>query len=130
MQIQTDTRPHTTFASAIQPSSFASVRIIEVELSQALPDLSASNNQAGQTYHKVMCVVRLHAQPLGVVHLALRDDGTLSAHDLALGIWQELSEPINTHLQQDSLPVVTSLEERGLSNHMPPRCIEEQERFL
>src|SRR5579859_1033735 len=88
----------------ISPSekSISPIRIIEIELSQPLSDLPALNDPAGQIYHKALCLVRLHSQPLGMVELAL-DNGMLSAQTLAHSIWQALEEQVNTHLLQDGL---------------------------
>jgi GT2 family glycosyltransferase len=116
-------------ADTAQPFDFTPIRIIEVELSQALSALPALKDLAGQFYRKALCLVRLHSQPLGMVELAL-DNGILSAQALANSIWQTLGEQVNTHLLQDGLAPMSGLGEQGISTSVTPACHEERERFL
>ena len=76
---------HKTTTDTTQACDFTPTRIIEVELSQPLSARPVLNNATGLCYRKALIVVRLHAQPLGLVELAL-DNGTLSAWALAHGI--------------------------------------------
>src|SRR5689334_11406425 len=103
-----------TSANITQYFDFTPTRILEIELSQPLLDLSALKDSAGQLYHKALCLVRLHSQPLGRVELALNQNGTLSTQTLAHCIWQTLGEQINAHLLQDGLPAISQLEEQGI----------------
>ncbi len=109
--------------------SFVPIRIMEVELRQPLSNVSTFDEKTGHHYHRALCVVRLHSQPLGIVELELGEEG-LSADECARCIWHTLAVQIIDHLQQDGLPVVTELREAGLSCLRTPSCIEERERFM
>ncbi len=112
-----------------QASDFEPMRIIEVELGQPLPDVSACDENTDRYYRRALCLVRLHTQPLGLVTLQLDEHG-VSAEEYAANIWQALSEKINAHLRQDGLPEVTGLSALGLSNSSIPACLEERARFV
>jgi len=108
---------------------FTAVRLLEVELTRTLPVLTETTDLAGQPYHRAQCLVRLHAQPLGLVEVPL-ESGQLSATALAAHIWQTLGAQINSHLREDGLEPVTTLTELGLPEGIAPRCIADRERFL
>jgi GT2 family glycosyltransferase len=110
-------------------SSFAPVRMLEIEIERPLPDVSAFDEKTGQYYKRAHCLVRLHTHPLGVVELQFNEDG-VSSHDCAQYIWSALQTEIIAHLQQDGLPSVTELDSAGLSSLESPQCIEERNRFL
>ncbi len=112
-----------------QASDFVPACIIEVELGQPLPPVSAVDAQTGQHYRRALCLVRLHTQPLGLVTLQLDEHG-VSAEEYAAHIWRALSEKINAHLRQDGLPEVTGLSARGVSTPDTPACLEERARFV
>src|SRR5258708_2394956 len=116
-------------ASAAQVPDLAPVRIVEIEVGQPLPDVSAFDEKTGQHYQRALCLVRLHTQPLGLVELQL-DEQELSAEKYASHIWRSLSEEINEHLRQDGLPAVTGLDATGLSSPATSACLEEREQFL
>jgi glycosyltransferase involved in cell wall biosynthesis len=107
----------------------APTRIVEIEVGQPLPDVSAFDEKTGQRYQRALCVVRLHTQPLGLVELQL-DEQRVSAKEYASHIWRTLSDEMNEHLHQDGLPAVSELGVAGLPSPTTPRCIEERERFL
>lgn len=112
-----------------QAVGFAPVRIVEVELEQPLPHLSIINEKSGHSYQQVLCVVRLHTRPIGVVKLQLEADGA-NAEQYAEHIWSTLGAQINEHLLQDGLASVTRLDTAGLPCFGMPRCIYEREQFL
>lgn len=112
-----------------QAVDFEPIRIIEVEIGQPLPDVSAVDEKTGRRYQRARCLVRLHTQPLGLVELQLEEHG-VSAYEYAAHIWGALSEKINEHLRQDGLPAVTELDEKGLLSPYKSQCIEIRERFL
>src|SRR5438270_11667187 len=62
-------------------------RIIEIELGQPLPILSALDERTGQYYRRAMCLVRLHSQPLGLVELQLEKSG-VRPDEYAPHIWR------------------------------------------
>lgn len=112
-----------------QISDYIPVRIMEVELEQPLPTLSAFGDKKERYYQRALCLVRLHTQPLGLVELTF-DTDELSPNEYAPKIWQTLNVQVNAHLQQDGLPPVTTLTANGLPGLNVPRCIEERESFL
>ena len=112
-----------------QADSFVPVRMIEIELGQPLPTITALDAKKGSYYRRARCLVRLHTQPLGLVELII-DTDELSPGEYAPHVWQALSEQINEHLRQDGLSPVTALTAAGLPNLLTPQCIEERESFL
>ncbi len=113
----------------IQLSDYIPVRMVEVEIGQALPTLFAFDEKKEQYYQRARCLVRLHTQPLGLVELQFAGD-ELSPDEYAPHIWQILQTQINNHLRQDGLPEVTVLTANGLPSSSTPLCIEEREQFL
>ncbi len=105
--------PSTTF--------FQPTRVLEVEISQPLPDITAASVPIGQRYQQAILLVRLHGQPLGIVELTL-NDGDLSAADYAPQIWAALQGEIQAHLQQDGLPAAAELTTAGLPKGDQPPC--------
>ncbi len=112
-----------------QASDFEPLRIIEVEIGQPLPEVSACDENTGRYYRRALCLVRLHTQPLGLVELQL-DEHRVSADVYAAHLWQALNEKINAHLRQDGLPVLTALSARGVSNPATPVCLQERASFV
>ncbi len=112
-----------------QSPDYIPVRMLEVELGQPLPTITALDAKKGSYYQRARCLVRLHTQPLGLVELTI-DTDELSPDEYAPHIWQVLSEQINEHLRQDGLPPITSLTAAGLPSRIISRCIEEREQFL
>jgi GT2 family glycosyltransferase len=108
---------------------YAPMRILEIELSQPLPDISTFDRKSGCYYSRARCLVRLHTQPLGLVELQLKENGIL-AGELAKHIWNNLGEQINEHLRQDDLSPVTGLDAAGLLCPGTLSCIEAREQFL
>jgi len=112
-----------------QLSDVAPARVMEIELGEPLPMITAFDDKKGKRYQRVLCLVRLHTRPLGVVEFTLERD-ELDAGTCAGQIWSMLREQINEHLRQDGLPPVTVFEAGGLPTSGTPLCIEERERFL
>lgn len=108
---------------------YVPVRILEIELGNALPTISAYDEKKGNHYQSAHCLVRLHSHPLGLVELKFEKD-ELNPDEYVLKIWQSLNMQINEHLQQDGLQRVTTLSSNGLSTASKPLCIEEREQFL
>ena len=50
----------------IQSSDYIPVRMVEVEIGQALPTLFTFDEKKEQYYQRARCLVRLHTQPLGL----------------------------------------------------------------
>ncbi|GAC1299255.1 MAG: hypothetical protein NVSMB27_39220 [Ktedonobacteraceae bacterium] len=114
---------------AIDTSEAIPARILEIELGQPLHGVSAIDEKTEHCYQRVLSLIRLHTQPLGIVELQL-DEREIGADACAQHIWQKLQAPINEHLQQDGLPPVTGLDAAGLPVTDLPHCIEEREQFF
>src|SRR5438309_11651100 len=93
----------------------AAARVLEIEVGQPLPPLSAFDEKTGQHYRRALCLVRLHTQPLGLVELQLDEHG-MRAEEYISHIWHTLSEEINEHLRQDGLTAVNGLDVVGLKS--------------
>lgn len=116
-------------AHEVYVSDFAPERIVEIEIGQPLPPVSAVDERTHQHYRRALCLVRLHTQPLGLLELQLAESG-MKADEYAQHIWGTFSVQINEHLQQDGLPRVAGLDAAGLPGPRTPRCIKEREQFL
>lgn len=108
---------------------FEPVRMLEVEIGQPLPAISAADPESGAIYRKGLALVRLHTQPLGLIDVRLDTDG-LSAEEYACQIWQALGPEIVAHLQQDGFPVITGLDASGIPIAATPPCLAARARFL
>jgi GT2 family glycosyltransferase len=108
---------------------FTPWRVLEVELSRALPAVPASDPATGQRYERALALVRLHTQPLGVVELQLDKDG-LTAEDYARQIWQALRAQIIVHLHRDGWLEPAALEATGMPSAGMPQCLQERDRLL
>ena len=113
----------------VQSSEYIPIRMLEIELGEPLPIVSAFVEGKEQRYGRVRCLVRLHTQPLGLVELAMTED-ELRPEEYAQYIWQLLHTQINLHLQQDGLSPVTTLTADGIPVTGTPRCLEERAQFL
>ncbi len=120
------TRPVENTSATTMP---VPARVIELELGQPLPIIAAFDERTQHSYSRAICLVRLHSAPLGIIQLALDEDGT-HPQDYAPLIWQSLQRVILQHLQQDGLPAITGLGSEGIFFSVTPACIEERENFL
>jgi GT2 family glycosyltransferase len=96
--------------------SFRPARILEVELSQAIPSLSQVHKE--KDYQRAIALVRLHSYLIGTLEIPL----PISPTELAQKIWDALSLEINQHLKSDGLAPVTSLPLEGLGSPDAPAC--------
>lgn len=96
-------------------------RVLEIELASPLPTVTRSDPATGRSYLRARVLVRLHRRPLGLVDVALPEQG-LTPGLLAGAIWRALSPEINQHLRDDGLPTVASLDRDGLPVVAPPEC--------
>jgi GT2 family glycosyltransferase len=113
----------------VQAGDYAPVRILELELGQPLPAISAIDDKTSKSFRRANCLVRLHTEPLGIVELTLEKE-EVSPDEYVQHIWHALHAQITEHLQQDGFLSISSLDERGIANSGTPRCLEERERFL
>jgi O-antigen biosynthesis protein len=97
------------------------VRLLELELSRPIPDLTTTPSPSGLPYRQALVLVRLHREPLGLVPLDLRD-GRLPARALAQAVWASLRSPIARHLAADGEAQAQELALAGLSPREPPPC--------
>ncbi len=109
--------------------AFQAVNMCEVELSQPLPDISATDPTNGQEYARARVLVRLHTAPLGLVELDVPREG-LAASMLARHIWTTLAPRINTHLRADGLEAAQMLDSAGLPAYALPECLRRRACFL
>ncbi len=109
--------------------AFLPARMMEVELTRPLVDILPARSLTGEWYRRARLLVRLHAQPLGVVEVQLYKTG-LSGADCASTIWNELAQVINDHLQNDGLRPIATLTAEGLDVDATPRCVRERETLL
>ncbi len=103
-------------------TEFRPARLVEIELTAALPDIAPAEALTGQKYRRAYALVRLHAQPLGLIELALGEDG-LRAAEYAPDIWRALQPAINAHLHHDGRPPVSALTQAGLADAALPKCL-------
>lgn len=103
--------------------------LLEVEIGQPLPTTAGRTTAAGRRYHRALMLVRLHSQPIGLLDLPLWEAG-MSAHQLALNIWEALGPRINEHLINDGLMPIRSLSPAGVPSRETPPCLEARQAFL
>lgn len=118
-----------TAACQDQASEFLPIRVLEIEISQPLPILSAIDEDTGTSYARAYCMIRLHSQPLGMVEIPFAD-GKASPQAYASRIWDVFADQIVQHLQNDDLPIPTGLDAFGLPFTDLPPCLKEREAFL
>ena len=112
-----------------QMPEVAPARILEIELGQVLPAVSAFDEKTGKRYQRAVVLVRLHTYPLGTVEFQFSNDG-VSAEICAERIWNTLHEQILEHLHQDNLPLIENLDSRGLPIFKTPKCVEAREQLF
>ena len=97
------------------------VRVIELELSEPVADLTLTASQEGLPYRQALALVRLHREPLGLLPLDLRD-GALAAEELARAIWDRFRPEIDRHLAADGAPPARRLPVAGPADGEAPPC--------
>ena len=101
------------------------IQVMELELSRPIPDLPATPSGTGPPYRQALVLVRLHAEPIGLLPLELSALG-LPARALAGAVWSQLQQPIGRHLEADGESPVTELPVTGLAASEAPPCAPEQ----
>jgi GT2 family glycosyltransferase len=115
------------YARSIGAGRTAPVRVLNVELSEPLPDLADVPADGHERYREVTILLRLHGKPLA--NVALEDiTSTRSARDLAARLWTSAGPKINEHLRTEGLPPLDSLPPTGIISSQAPRCTEARER--
>jgi GT2 family glycosyltransferase len=88
---------------------FSPTRIIEVELTAALPRLDYDGH-----YGRVWILARLHTEPVGVCVFPLPAEG-IAPRELAALLWRQLSEPVSERFAAAGRPRPAELTEAGLT---------------
>jgi GT2 family glycosyltransferase len=96
------------------------VRVLELELSGRIPDLSAGASPDGVPYRQALVLVRLHGEPLGLLPV------NLPAGDLAPAVWRRFQGQIARHLAADGEPPARQLPAAGLPTRATPPCAPER----
>jgi GT2 family glycosyltransferase len=133
----TDQREQSQRSRPLTPNGFAALWtkefepavMLEVEISQPLPDTPGLTTESGKRYHRALALVRLHSQPIGLLELPLWEAG-ITPHQLALNIWEALGSQINAHLVADGLVPIHDLSPEGLQPEETPPCLEGRRAFL
>jgi GT2 family glycosyltransferase len=110
-------------------SSFLPARVVEVELGEPLPPVSAVS-ASGRGYRRALSLVRLHGRPLGLVSLELGTDG-LTPAAYADAIRHTLAAEVAEHLAADGLDPATEISPAGVSHgDATPACVAARGRLL
>jgi len=105
-----------------EPAGFKPVKVLEVEISQPLPEISAVDEQGEQVYQRALVLVRLHSIPLGTISIDF-NERWITAAQLAGQVWAKFKDSIIQHLQQDGLETRSDLPESGLGEGEHFKCI-------
>jgi GT2 family glycosyltransferase len=100
-------------SGAGRPGPPCPVRVLSVELSAGIPSVAAGGSAGGAAYAAVQVLVRLHAQPLGLLRIPLPAEG-LTAEQHGAVIVQQLGESINHHLERDGLQPLATFPAQGV----------------
>ncbi|HEX3173617.1 MAG TPA: glycosyltransferase [Solirubrobacterales bacterium] len=119
-----------TGSTAESPPGFEPVRLAEVELGRPLQGLPARPGPDGRPYRRALAFVRLHSEPLALVEVALDEEGSLSAGELAEALWPQAAERVRRHLAADGAKAPASLDVAGIPSEGEPRCLRERRAFL
>ena len=115
--------------SPVALPGFTPIRILEVELSAPLADITPADSREGGPYTRAWALVRLHDAPLGMIDVDL-PGGALSAGALARTVWERLRAEINDHLRADGLTTLTGLDVGGITGPGSPACIAARDRAI
>ena len=103
-------------------------RLVDVELSTAIPDIAPVDDDTGIRYSKVQVLARLHTHPIGIVTIGLSGQ-TLDAETVASAIWAALADAIKRHLGEDGLNT-DDLPTSGLPATTTPACLRARAQVL
>lgn len=117
-------------SAAVYPTTeIGSIRILDIELSEALPVLLARDEKSRRCYQQAQCLVRLHHCPLGLVTFPFTTD-ELAPPDYLPLLWEALHHQINEHLRQDDLEPIRELNASGIQYTQLLPCSQEREAAL
>lgn len=94
---------------------FTPARVLELNVAEPLPDLTAEDPETGKTYTRALVLVRRQSQPLGVVDLELDAEG-ISASELAALLRNKLGHTFDIEGREDAATPLKPVEaETGTS---------------
>ena len=105
------------------------IKVMEVEISGPLPEISAQNPHGGTAYGSSLVLVRIHSEPLGLIKMNL-DHEPVSAQELASVVWDQLHDAIKRHLDHDGFRPVESLPAEGIPAPEEVKCLVERRDLL
>lgn len=89
--------------------------MLELELAQPLPAVSAGDRDGGERYGAASCLVRLHGRPLGIARFPLPPAG-LSAAGVGDRIGEQLGPRIRPYLREEQAALATRIPPEGLKS--------------
>jgi GT2 family glycosyltransferase len=107
---------------------FTPIRVLDVELSEPLPDITPAQTADGVPFGRARVLVRIHTWPLALVELDL-DDAGISAATLAAAVEAELGSRVRHHLEGDTVSAV-AVSTQGIAGLAEPACLEARRRML
>lgn len=106
---------------------FRPTRLVEIELAAEIPHVNAT--EEGRAYRRVLALVRLHGEPLGLVELEPGVNG-LTRTEVAAEIWRVVGDSARAHLESEGIQAPAELPAEGLSSITRPPCVREREALL
>lgn len=97
---------------------FEPVRVCEVELSEALPAISADGAPGTGRYGAAWVLARWHSEPVAVARVSLAD-GDVSPDRLAAALWPVVAPPLAKRLAAAGEPVPATLPVTGIATAGP-----------
>lgn len=107
--------------------AFRPTKIVEVELTQQLPDLADAVEADG--YTRALVTALVHSIAVGQVEMDLADR-PIPREVFATCLWAELKDPIRAHFAADGLDVPDALGQEGLASSALPECRRRRVDFL
>ncbi len=100
---------------------FMPVRLLDIELSLPLQEITTIDLATGQAYKRGLAFVYLHHNPLGTIELEF-EGPSLMPGEVASKIWKALSASINDHLEKDGMESISALDVNGIQAPGQPVC--------
>jgi GT2 family glycosyltransferase len=109
--------------------AYKPVKIVEVEISQALPTIHAMAEEGKISYQKALILARLHSYPIGFVEMGFIG-GEIEPVQLAIELWAILGEQIKQHLSEDGMRKIQRLPSNGIQSEQPPKCLVDRQEVI
>jgi glycosyltransferase involved in cell wall biosynthesis len=100
------------------------IKIMTVDIEHPLPAIKAS-----QEYAKVLLLLRLHEEPIGVLELAIPPNG-VDVEALAEQVWDTFAPQIRAHLAEDDILIQESLGAQEIPEIEVPVCLQKKQAAL